>query len=1060
MRVKLLPALLLVFLFLGGTLTTFAQTITVTGKVTDAKTNKPLSGVTVKVKNSTQATATNDDGSFVIKVPSTESILSVTYVGYGVFEKKVGTTKVFEIQLSETNDPLDDVIVVGYGTKKRVNIQGAVSTIKGSEVEDLPVANLGSALINRVPGVSVSLGSGKPGSTTEINIRNSTTLGAAGTSNQPLYVVDGIIINPTPWAQSSNPDFFENLDASQIEDITFLKDASAAIYGAAGAKGVILITTKKGKVGKPKFSYTGYFGTSTEATKTKTLTAFEHAKLLNIGREINNRPLNERFSEADLFRLSEMPDQNWFDQLWRAGKVNRHTLSVSGGSERITFFLGGSYYNEKGNYGVNDVNKYSIRGSVTAKIAEGFTANMNFSTDFNQEERNTLRASNSETDDLNIRALYLTPKWVPLEINGIPTLWNGPNPPGNWSMLGVLRSGNYDRSRSQGLSFNTSLEYKPSFIPGLTARVQFGQNNRTSIAKQYYPTYTVGNFIRDGQNGLLYSDQLNATTPFLVQQNNNRISEGTTTGSNYQLIGTLSYNKTIKDHTFSGLVGTDVGEAEGRNIFITKFTQLVNGVDEFWAFSNDLSGIASITDVFRNPQAIQNAKRSYISRFDYSFKNKYFVEFTGRADASINFRPESRWGFFPTVGLGWKISDENFFRNNITFINSLKLRATYGLVGEDRVANKTYVTRFTQTTGYLLGNSMTNGLDPNILPNPEATWEKARTLNIGFDAVLFKNRLTISADFYHRYNYDVFNSLAANDLPITSGILANIVNYGEAISWGSEFAIGYRGNINKNWSFNTDINFAITNSQLLRQLYAPINFGMYGQDGFSNVIGKDPRRYNSNNYGYITTGILRTQADVDAVLAKNPNYTIDGQKPQVGFMNYQDINGDGRIDDRDVTLMFDRTTPVVGFGITLGVTYKEFKFQTNINLRLGGRISYDSEARRAPTNTQNAPSYWADSWSPENPNGTFPRADAPLVTANSTFWSVDGTMCRINNAVLSYAVPQKLISKYGLPSLRLMVTGTNLWTIINPLKYKDPYTGNFANYPILRTISVGINASL
>jgi hypothetical protein len=382
------------------------------------------------------------------------------------------------------------------------------------------------------------------------------------------------------------------------------------------------------------------------------------------------------------------------------------------------------------------------------------------------------------------------------------------------------------------------------------------------------------------------------------------------------------------------------------------------------------------------------------------------------------------------------------------------------MVGEDRVANKTYVTRFTQTTGYLFGNSMTNGLDPNILPNPEATWEKARTLNIGFDAVMFKNKLTITADFYHRYNYDVFNSLAANDLPITSGILANIVNYGESISWGSEFAIGYRGNINKNWSFNADVNFAITNSQLLRQLYAPINFGMYGQDGFSNTIGKDPRRYNGNNFGYITTGILRTQADVDAVLAKNPNYTIGGQKPQVGFMNYQDINGDGRIDDRDVTLMFDRTTPVVGFGITLGVTYKEFKFQTNINLRLGGKVNYDSEARKAPTNTQNAPSYWADSWSPENPNGTFPRADAPLVTANSTFWSVDGTMCRINNAVLSYSVPQKLITKYGLPSLRLMVTGTNLWTIINPLKYKDPYTGNFASYPILRTISVGLNASL
>ncbi len=1059
MNPKRMPVLLLLF-FLGSFTTLFAQEKTITGTVTDKKNGTPLAGVNVKIKNSTRNTVTNNDGKFVLKASSSESILTVTYVGYGVYETKVGTISNFSIELTETNNPLDDVIVVGYGTKKRVNVQGAVSTLKAADVEDLPVANLGSALINRIPGVSVGFSSGKPGSTTDINIRNATTLGAAGTTSQPLYVVDGIIINPTPWAQASNPDFFENLDASQIEDITFLRDASAAIYGAAGAKGVILITTKKGKVGKPKLTYSGYFGNSNEATKTETLSALEHAKLLNIGRDINFRPANEKFSDADLERIAQMPNQNWFDQLWKAGIVNRHTLGVSGGSDKITFFMGGSYYNEKGNYGVNDVNKYSIRGSVTAKITEGLTANMNFSTDLNQEERNTLRASNGETDDLNIRALYLTPKWVPLQINGIPTLWNGPNPPGTWSMLGVLNSGNYDRTRSQGLSFNTSLEYKPAFIPGLTAKVQFGQNNRTSVARQYYPTYTTGNFIRNGQNGLLYSDQLNALTPFLVQQNNNRISEGTTTGSNYQLIGTLSYNKTIKNHTISALVGTDIGEAEGRNIFISKFTQLVGGIDEFWAFSNDVSGIASLTDIFRNPQAIQNAKRSYISRFDYSFKNKYFFEFTGRADASINFKPETRWGFFPTVGLGWKISDENFFRDNIKFINSLKIRATLGVVGEDRVVNKTYVTRFTQTTGYLYGNTMTNGLDPNILPNPEATWEKARTLNIGFDAAVFNNKLTVSGDFYQRYNYDMFVGLSPADVPITAGFLPNIVNFGESISWGSEFAIGYRDNFNKDWGFNADINFAITNSQLLNSLYSPVNFGMYGQEGLNNMIGKDPRKYNGTNYGYIATGILRTQTDVDALLSKNPNYLIDGQKPQVGFMNYQDINGDGRIDDRDITLMYDRTASIVGFGITLGVTYKDFRLQTNINLRIGGKIAYDSEARRAPTNIQNAPSYWSDSWSLENPNGKFPRADAPLITSNSTFWIVDGTMCRINNAVLSYSLPKHLVTKYKLPTLRFMLTGTNLWTIINPLKYKDPYTGNFASYPILRTISFGVNASL
>ncbi|HLO37080.1 MAG TPA: SusC/RagA family TonB-linked outer membrane protein [Lacibacter sp.] len=1056
------PKLLLLTVFSFLTVALFAQEVTITGTVTSKENNQPLEGVSVKVKNSTAGTTTNSLGQFTIKAPSSESILTFSYVGFGVFERKAGAAGSITVELERKEDRMEEVVVIGYGTKKRVNVQGAVSTIKGTEIEDLPVANIGSALVNRIPGVSVNFSSGKPGSTTEINIRNSITFPgtASGVTTQPLYVIDGIIVNPQPWLQATNPDFFENLDASQIEDITFLKDASAAIYGAAGAKGVVLITTKKGKAGKPKISYSGYFGTSTEAVKSPTLTAYQHAKMLNSGYELNNQAANLRFSDADLTRLAAMPNQNWFDQLWSPGKVNRHTLNVSGGSDRITFFMGGSYFNEKGNFGDIDVNKYSIRGSVTAKIIDGLTANLNFATDYNMESRNTLRASNGETDDLNMRALYLTPKWVPLEINGIPTWWNGPNPPGNWSMLGVLNSGNYERNRSQGMSFNSSLEYKPKFLPGLTAKVQFGQNNRNDFAKQYYPRYSAGNFYRNGNNGLLYSDSLIATSPFTNFENNNRISEGTTVNSNYQIIATLSYLKKIGDHEVSGLVGMDQGEAQGRNILLTKFNQLVVGVDEFWAFSNDLSGIATITDVIRNPQAIENAKRSFISRFDYSYKGRYFVEFIGRMDASANFAPENRWGFFPTVGLGWKISDEKFFYDNINFVNSLKLRATLGLVGEDRVSNKTYVNRFTQTTGYLFGNTMTNGLDPNIYPNPAATWEKARTLNIGFDATLLKNKLTVSADFYHRYTYDVFNQMSAADLPLTTGLITGVINYGEAIAWGSEFAIGYRTSFKRDWGFNADVNFSITNSEILKQFYSPANFGLYGTNGLENPIGKNPRRYNGSNYGYIATGILRTQEEVDAILAKNPNYLIGGAKPQVGFMNFKDVNGDGKIDDNDITLMYNRTSAIVGFGITLGVTYKEFKLQTNINLRVGGKVFYDTEARKVPTTTQNAPAFWADYWSPENPDAKYPRADAPLARETSTFWAVDGTMCRINNAVLSYALPKRLVAKYRLPDMRVMVTGTNLWTIINPLKYKDPYTGNFASYPILRTISVGINASL
>jgi hypothetical protein len=384
------------------------------------------------------------------------------------------------------------------------------------------------------------------------------------------------------------------------------------------------------------------------------------------------------------------------------------------------------------------------------------------------------------------------------------------------------------------------------------------------------------------------------------------------------------------------------------------------------------------------------------------------------------------------------------------------------LVGEDRVANKTYVNRFSQTQGYLFGSSnvFTNGLDPNLYPNPDATWEKARTFNVGFDAAVLRNKINISADFYQRYIYDGFNQLDATLLPITTGLPSAVKNYGQQLSWGAEFSVGYRNKFGKDWGFNTDVNFGWSNSQILQQYYNASTFGLYGSNAFNNPIGKDPRKFNGNNFGYIATGIIRSQADVDAILAKNPNYTIGGQKPQIGFMDFEDVNGDGKIDDNDITTMFDRTTSIIGFGITFGVTYKDFKLQTNMNLSIGGKRFYDSEARKAPTTTQNAPIFWNDTYSLDNPNGKYPRVDAPLARENSTFWAVNGTQSRINNMVLSYTMPKRISAKYKIPDCKIMVSGTNLWNIANPLKYKDPYTGNFASYPTLRTITVGLNVSL
>ncbi len=1064
-HLRLIKPILLLF-FLCNSFFALAQEVTITGKVIDKETGNGLEGVSIKVKNSTTGTATKADGTFSIKAPSTESILVFTYVGYSVYERKAGASGAISIPMNKNTGQMEEVVVVGYGTKKRVNVQGSVATIKASDIEDLPVANIQSALVNRIPGVGINFSSGKPGSTTTINIRNSSIFPGAptGVTSQPLIVIDGIISNPTQWSQSPNADWMENIDASQIEDITFLKDASAAIYGAAGAKGVVLITTKKGKAGKPRISYSGYFGVSTEAVKNKTLTAYEHAKFLNDGYELTGAPLTQRFSKADLDSLKNMPDKSWHDYFWKNGKVQRHTINVSGGTDKVTLFAGGSYYNETGNFGITQNNKYSFRTGMNATIVDGLSAQINFASDFNRERSNNWKNANSETDDATMRALYLTPKWIPVQINGLPVGFGGNAAPNNqtanpWSMLGTHNSGTYRDAKSQGLSVNASLEWKPKFVKGLAARVQYGNNNRTNNSLGYYPTYLVYLFQARGQNGLLLSDQLAATPTRRVTSQTDQIEEGITTSKNYQFITTLSYGRKFGEHDVDVMVGFDQGEAESKNYLLSKTGQIVAGVDEFWAFNNDPSTLGSIQDALRNPQFFKSSKRSYLTRANYSFKSRYFLEFIGRADASVNFLPSKRWGFFPTVGVGWKISDENFFKD-VMIVNSLKLRANYGIVGEDRVGNRLWESRFTQTTGVVIGNAVTGGLDPNIYPNPDITWEKARSLNVGIDATVWDNKINFTADFYHRYTYDGYDTYSASVFPPTAGIPPPVVNYGRSISWGSEFSVGYRARFAKNWGFTADVNFGWSNSQLLQVFYNEALLGTFGPDQLGIGIGRDPRRYNSTNIGYISKGILRTQSEVDAILAKNPNYLIGGQKPQVGFMNFEDINGDGQINDLDITTMYDKTSPVASFGITLGATYKEFKLQMNMNLRIGGKVAYDGEARKVPTTTQNAPAFWADHWTPENPNGKFPRADAPLAREHSTFWVVNATQSRINNAVLSYQMPKRISAKLKIPDLRIMITGTNLFSLINPLKYKDPYTSNFANYPTLRTISLGVNVTL
>jgi TonB-linked SusC/RagA family outer membrane protein len=1041
-----LPKLLLPLIIVCSSLFAVAQEKTITGKVIDQQTNTPMEGVSIRVKNSQIATTTNAAGEFTLRVPSSESVITFSHVGYVVYEVKAGTSPSLPVSLSKLDNKLEDVIVVGYGTKKRVNVLGAVASIKAEDIEDLPVANLGTALVNRVPGLSVSVTSGKPGATTSLAIRNPTLFAASGRlglTSDPLFVIDGLTVTKQD---------FDNLDASLVESISFLKDASAAVYGAAGAKGVVLVTTKRGKPGKAKISYSGYYGTSTAATEPHVLSAYDHAKMLNDGYDANNSANTNKFSQADLDFLATKPYKSWYDELWKPSHLMRHTLNVSGGTDKVTFFAGGNYYDEDGNFGDISIKKYGIRSGMNAKISESVSASISLNTDYSTSDRNTLKGSSTETEDLMARALFLTPGWVPLTINGLPNNWaQSPNPPGAWNPIGLFNSGDYERSNSQGLSLNASLEYKPLFLKGFTAKVQFGKINRSGTSKQYFPSYTAYNFARSGQNSLLYTTTP-AASPTSTIGNTNRLQEGTSFNNSYQLIGSLAYAKKIKNHDFDLLLLTEQTEAEGNSYLTYRDGQQIPGVDQLFAFN------AATTTVQLNG-ATESGKRSYLGRLNYAYDNKYLLEFVGRYDGSANFPPGHRWGFFPSLGLGWKISEEEFFRKNVPFINSLKLRANVGLVGEDRVQGYQYVARFTQTTGMLFGTAITNGLDPNIYPNPDITWEKARTQNYGLDATFLNSKLTFTMDIWNRHTYDGFDDLGVVSNPYTVGISTGLKNYGIQNNWGTEFSVGYRGTISSDWKYTVDVNFGTSDNQIIESFYPLGKLGLF--DEYQNVlIGKSTSKYSGSNYGYLAKNILRTQEEVDAILAKNPNYKIGGAKPQVGFMDFVDVNNDGQINDNDIVPMFENIASKMGFGITIGISYKTFRLNTNINLTVGGKKFYDTEARKVPTTNQSAPDFWKDHWTPENPNAKYPRADAPLAKENSTFWAVNGTASRVNNMTLSYSMPKRISDRFKIPDFRAFVSGTNLWNIINPYKYKDPSTSSFASYPTLRTISVGLNITL
>lgn len=1031
--------LVLLALFSGNV---HAQTRSITGSVLDDASDEPIAGVTIRVKGGPQSAVTDAKGGFTLNVPTTGGELEYSHVGYEVGSVAITAEGPLVIRAKKLNVSMDDVVVIGYGTQKRSQLTGAVASIKGQEIQDVPSPNIAGALRGRIAGLSVSQASGRPGAGITLNIRNaanSDQAQALGVTNEPLYVIDGITVTK---------DAFDNIDPAMVEDIVVLKDAgSAAIYGASGANGVVLLTTKRGRPGKPRFSYNGYLGVSDATRLPEMMTAYEHALTLNDGFKIGNANASSFFSDADLAYLRTLNNSTWLDQLWKPSSMHRHNVSMSGGSDKVTYFVGGNYQNENGNYAGIKQDKYGFRAGVVATIARGLKADVNFNVD------HRIRYSGNPTaneDQAFIEAMVQVPRWIPIDFNEKYVNIGGSNP----NPLAAIGSGYYREDKTAGYRINTAISYDFSgALEGLTARFQISQASDNGSNTTYRPPYTLYNFAGFGPGNIIPRDSVISTTT--VNVGGNSLYEPSLSRSNsYQGFFTLQYKKTIAtDHNVTVLLGAEQSENNSESVGVRWINQILPGLDDYWAF--DQSTITPSRGI------AVGVRRSFFGRLNYDFMGKYSLDAVTRLDASSNFALGKVWGVFPSVGAGWIVSKENFFKDNIEFINYFKLRASYGIVGNSSIDAWLWKERYrVDVAGYLYNNTLQGGLNPDRIPNPDISWESKRTFNVGIEMAMWRDKLTFNVDVFQNRGYDMFDKGADASFPAFAGFAAPVVNYMERYNWGSEFTIGYRANLAKDLRMNVSTNFGFGNSVTTRMLYNPFQLFETSPPDWQVGFGTDPRRYTSGNWGYKSLGIFRTQEQLDDFMAKNPNYLINNVSPQLGWLYFEDVNGDGVITERDKVPMFDRIAPKFSMGLQLGFTYKAVQLRANIAGRFGGKEFYDSKAREAASTISNLPAFMNDRWTPENPNGKFPRFDSQFFNQDSDFWAVDGTMVRVNDMTLSYSLPQSIMSRIGLTSARLLVTGNNLWVLKNPLPYKDPYQSYIFDYPTIRTISVGLSLGL
>lgn len=993
--------------------TTAQDQRSISGTVTD-KSGQPLPGVTVVVKGTTQGTVTSADGKYTLANISEDAVLQFSFVGMRTQEVAVGSQTNIDVTLELETIGLEEVVAVGYGVQKKATVTGSISAVEGEELRKSPAINFSNSFAGRIPGLVVVTRSGEPGDdASTFRIRGSNTLG----NNHPLIVIDGI----------ANRDM-NRLNSSDIESVTVLKDASAAIYGAQAANGVILITTKRGTTGKPKITVNLNQGWSMPTVLPEMADAATYAQMINEINYYDGNPI--KYSQEEIQKYKDgsdpwrYPNTDWYAETMKSSASQQYAnVDVRGGSQWLKYYISmganfqdGIYKNSATSY-----NQANFRSNIDGKINDYINLRVDIAG--RQENRNYPTRSAGSIFSMLMRGYPNTHAYWPNGLNG-PDIALGNNP----VVITTSQSG-YDETVNYIMESVVNLDISIPWVKGLSLTANFSIDKnieRSKLWEKPWYLYTWdGQAVDENDIPNLTKAQRGFPTPQLTQS----MEDANRTTIN----ALVNYKRSFADkHNFNLLVGSERLSGDAMNFWAFRKYFVSTAVDQLFAggeLEKDNSGSAS-----------QSARLNYFGRVNYDFLGKYLAEFVWRYDGSYIFPAGKRFGFFPGVSLGWRMSEEKFWQNNLSsVIDYFKLRGSWGQTGNDRIETYQFLSSYGFDDSFYVFGDQEKILEELRIPNPNVTWEVANQFDVGFDGSVFDGKLQFTADYFYYYRTNILWRRNAS-VPESSGLSLPRENIGEVVNRGVDFLLSYNNKVN-DFVYKVSVNGGFQKNRIEFWDETP------GVPEYQQSTG---RPMNAGLY-YNAIGVFKDQAEVDAY----PTW----QNARPGDIIFEDVNEDGVINGLD-RVRYDKTSlPTFTGGFNIDLAWKGFYSSIFFQWATGAARDnyYEMQGEAGNFLAADAEGRWTE----ENPNSTQPRTWNRYYgywrQQDNTYWLESSDYLRLKNLEFGYNLTKiRSIKEFGLDDLRIYFTGLNLITF-DKLNDFDPESTSSTSYPLNKVYNLGVS---